>query len=74
MRRALIRSKVALDNFAFWLLPTVARADVVIGDTWSMSPILLRALQMTNSHAHLECFANCGRMMTTRAVYSLRFR
>ena len=41
-----VQSKEALDTLAFWALPSVAGADVVLLDSWSIAAVLLRAFGM----------------------------
>lgn len=46
----------ALDRISFWLQLYVARSSAVIIDTWPLSSIILRALQLLNSNIPFDCF------------------
>jgi hypothetical protein len=52
-----LRSRGALDRLAFWLQPHVARAGALLVDTWSISSIVLRALQAQRLHVAFDCLS-----------------
>lgn len=50
-----IRSRDSLDRIAFWLQPEIARANAVLVDTWSISSVVLRAMQMQEKRIDFDC-------------------
>ena len=52
-----LTSTDVLDQYAFWLLPSLCRAELVLVDNWSIAAIVIRTLQLLGSRAHFECFS-----------------
>jgi hypothetical protein len=53
-----LTSTEVLDQYAFWLMPYLRGAELVLVDNWSIAAIVIRTLQSLNSPAYFECFSN----------------
>ncbi len=52
-----LTSTSILDQYAFWLMPYLAAADLVLADTWGIASIIVRTLQLLGSSAYFDCFS-----------------
>jgi hypothetical protein len=66
-----IRSLEILDRLAFWLLPIVDRADGILVDHWSISPVVMRALLSSGRHIPFDCLTGHPRLDKQIATTSL---
>ena len=51
----MIRSVSVLDRLAFWILPQVAAADLLLVDSWSIVAVVLRALHKLRVEKSFDC-------------------
>ena len=66
-----IRSVDALDRLAFWLLPEVANADAVIIDSWTISSVVLRSLNLLKTKIAFDCLAAHPRFESSSAAAAI---